>query len=470
MEDFTALRMTKSCRVQTAADEERERKRLIKIEAALQNNLRNNALPMILMTPGDENDNSSVDDLTPRTPRSGSLDLSDGQGLGSPLSQSRKRRKNQRQKILEAANKSNKWLLFHDMDLFDEEEIHIVKLFLDIVMHRVPGTFWSDEESLTYETELEKVSLTRENSFEPLIAARRADVSATTSNASSPRDRADSLTEFSGERRSCSSENRTPLSKRLTEAASISTAPTPRVLAGDEDNFMLPPGNGFSFNDAIDIISVYRHENGKLDISAVHKLLRLSYKMLKEAPNVNHVSLKDSETLIVVGDLHGQLGDLLHILDEAGLPSEPNGVKYVFNGDFVDRGNHSTEVMCVLLALFIAQPENVLLNRGNHEDFAICCAYGFQRECCDKYGEVTFGMFCELFRQLPLFAVVNKSVLILHGGLFRNKDVRMKDLHDIPRQDFSLRDMPDGGETLKAVSSLKRKDYLNQLQRDAVLE
>ena len=472
MEDFTALRMSKQNRVKTMADEERERKRLIKMEAALQNNLRENALPMILMAHSDdENDNSSIDDLTPRTPRSGSLDLDNGV-TASPISQSRKRRKKQRQKILEAANKSNKWLLFHDMDLFDDDEIHIVKLFLDIVMHRVPGTFWSEEESLTYETELEKVALSRENSFESLIAARRAESiespSGNTSNASSPRDETSSLTGFSSQRRSPSLENRTPLSKRLTEAASISTAPTPSVLDGDVHKFMLPPGNNVSFNDAMDIISVYRHENGKLDITAVHKLLRLSYRMLKEAPNVNHVDLKGSESLIVVGDLHGQLGDLLHILDEAGLPSEQNGVKYVFNGDFVDRGNHSTEVMCVLLALYIAQPENVILNRGNHEDFAICCAYGFQRECCDKYGEVTFGMFCELFRQLPLFAVVNKSVLILHGGLFRNKEVRMKDLHDIPRQDFSLRDMPDGGETLKAVSSLKRKEYLNQLQRDAL--
>jgi hypothetical protein len=26
----------------------------------------------------------------------------------------------------------------------------------------------------------------------------------------------------------------------------------------------------------------------------------------------------------------------------------------------------------------------VVLNRGNHEDYAICCAYGFQVECVGK--------------------------------------------------------------------------------------
>jgi hypothetical protein len=50
----------------------------------------------------------------------------------------------------------------------------------------------------------------------------------------------------------------------------------------------------------------------------------------------------------------GQLQDLLHIIDEAGFPGPKH--KYVFNGDFVDRGPQSVEVMCVLLALFNAFP------------------------------------------------------------------------------------------------------------------
>ena len=37
-----------------------------------------------------------------------------------------------------------------------------------------------------------------------------------------------------------------------------------------------------------------------------------------------------------------------------------------------------------------------MLNRGNHEDYAICCVYGFQTECVEKYDEITFGMFVEV--------------------------------------------------------------------------
>jgi hypothetical protein len=76
------------------------------------------------------------------------------------------------------------------------------------------------------------------------------------------------------------------------------------------------------------------------------------------------------------------------------MPSEGN--KYVFNGDFVDRGDSGVEIICILLAMYVAMPTCVYLNRGNHEDHAICCVYGFQRECKDKYrNDLIFGMFVE---------------------------------------------------------------------------
>lgn len=52
--------------------------------------------------------------------------------------------------------------------------------------------------------------------------------------------------------------------------------------------------------------------------------------------------------------LSGQLPDLLHILEVSGLPGRHN--KYIFNGDFVDRGAYGVEVMCTLLALHVALP------------------------------------------------------------------------------------------------------------------
>lgn len=156
----------------------------------------------------------------------------------------------------------------------------------------------------------------------------------------------------------------------------------------------------------------------------------------------------------------------MHILDEVGLPSSVN--KYIFNGDFVDRGPCGVEVMCVLMSLFLAFPDSVALNRGNHEDFAICCVYGFQKECCDKYDYDTFGMFSEMFQHLPLFCLVNDKVFVLHGGLFHNDDVLLSELNEIHRTDFSLKDLPEGGEALGGVARSQRREFFKQVQRDAL--
>ena len=97
--------------------------------------------------------------------------------------------------------------------------------------------------------------------------------------------------------------------------------------------------------------------------------------------------------VLLQGDLHGDIHSLLAVigrLQEKGLMqgfriTDPR-FYMVFLGDYTDRGVHGIEVIYTLLRLQVANPERVLLVRGNHEDVSLVARYGFLAEGQAKYG------------------------------------------------------------------------------------
>ena len=171
----------------------------------------------------------------------------------------------------------------------------------------------------------------------------------------------------------------------------------------------------------------------KVDFNDLLWLCNASIPVLKN----DDILLNLSAPISVIGDLHGQFYDLLQYLEKTG---EPPKCKILFLGDYVDRGYNSIETFTLLLALKIKYPNYIWLLRGNHETPEISRLYGFYAECSSKYDESLWAKFNEVFKYLPLAAVISERIFCVHGGL----SPRLRDLNQISSLQRPL-SVPDSG-------------------------
>ncbi|KAK5997892.1 Serine/threonine-protein phosphatase SIT4 [Cladobotryum mycophilum] len=98
--------------------------------------------------------------------------------------------------------------------------------------------------------------------------------------------------------------------------------------------------------------------------------------------------------------------------------SQSADTRFIFLGDFVDRGYFSLETFTLLMCLKAKYPDRIVLVRGNHESRQITQVYGFYEECQQKYGNASvWKACCHVFDFLVLAAIVDGEVLCVHGGL-----------------------------------------------------
>ncbi|XP_068647276.1 serine/threonine-protein phosphatase 7-like isoform X2 [Aristolochia californica] len=161
-------------------------------------------------------------------------------------------------------------------------------------------------------------------------------------------------------------------------------------------------------------------------VSVFDTLVLTASKILHKEPNcvpVNEAGDENS-SVVVVGDVHGQLHDVIFLLKDAGWPSDRRF--FVFNGDYVDRGSWGLETFLLLLAWKVFLPHRVFLLRGNHESKYCTSVYGFEKEVMAKYGaqgKHAYRKCLGCFEGLPLASIIAGSVYTAHGGLFRSVPV-----------------------------------------------
>ncbi|KAM5196731.1 serine/threonine-protein phosphatase with EF-hands 1 isoform 1-T5 [Hipposideros larvatus] len=180
-----------------------------------------------------------------------------------------------------------------------------------------------------------------------------------------------------------------------------------------------------SFTDIYLLIEAFK-EGKILHAYYVLEVLFESKKALKQLRNFNVIETCPSKDVTICGDLHGKLDDLLLIFYKNGLPSGND--PYIFNGDFVDRGSNSIEILMILLVSFLVYPEDVLLNRGNHEDFLMNVRYGFTKEILRKYkihGKKILQVLEEVYMWLPIGTIIDSKVLVIHGGISESTDFNL---------------------------------------------
>ena len=149
-------------------------------------------------------------------------------------------------------------------------------------------------------------------------------------------------------------------------------------------------------------------------------------EIFEKEQSLVHIKVPDDKEITVCGDIHGQFYDLLNLFSINGKPSEDNA--YLFNGDFIDRGSFSVEVIILLLSWKALYPKHFYMSRGNHESKNLNKLYGFEGEVKKKYDVKMYDLFSQLFCTLPIGHCINQKILVVHGGLFAKDGIKLEDI------------------------------------------